>query len=201
MNSRLPLSLLSILALGGCKPSESSTSTTASSVVPAVEKNIPRDWKEVDWGTPVEKKLYAEKSIHNTKAPEPIVEEWISAKPEMVGKFVLIDFWATWCSPCRAAIKELNELSKQFPEDLVVIGISDEKASTVREMKKEVIEYFNAVDTKATTKKAIGISGIPHVILIDPSGKVCWQGFPFDEADRLNADLIRDRIKRFKAAQ
>ena len=92
------------------------------------------------------KRLWA-KSILNEKAPELVVEEWISQKPDTKGKFVLIDFWATWCGPCRKAIGELNELQKQFKDDLVVIGISDETADKVKGMASPVIEYYNGIDT------------------------------------------------------
>ena len=40
------------------------------------------------------------------------------------GKYVLVDFWATWCGPCVAAIPDIKELAERFPEDLVVIGVS-----------------------------------------------------------------------------
>lgn len=71
------------------------------------------------------KQMWA-KSVLNEKAPELKVAEWVSKKPDTKGKFVLVDFWATWCGPCRKAIPELNELQKQFKDNLVVIGISDE---------------------------------------------------------------------------
>ena len=80
------------------------------------------------------KKLWAD-SFLNKKAPEFVVEEWISQQPKLKGKFILIDFWATWCGPCRKAIPELNEFAKKFGKKLVVIGISDETADKVKEMK------------------------------------------------------------------
>jgi thiol-disulfide isomerase/thioredoxin len=68
-----------------------------------------------------DKQLWA-KSIINQEAPDLVVEKWLTKKPNTKGKFVLIDFWATWCAPCRRAIPDLNKFQKRFKKDLVIIG-------------------------------------------------------------------------------
>src|SRR4051812_26135981 len=73
-------------------------------------------------------------SVLNQKAPENGVEKWLTGQPETKGKFVLIDFWATWCPPCRESIPELNEIQRKFAGKLVVIGLSDETEARVRAM-------------------------------------------------------------------
>ena len=143
------------------------------------------------------KKLWAD-SFLNKNAPEFVVEEWISQQPKLKGKFILIDFWATWCGPCRKAIPELNEFAKKFGKKLVVIGISDETAAKVKEMKDPNIEYYSAVDTKGVMKKALGVKGIPHVILIDPKGIVRWEGFPLLQGHELTAEVIEKIMKKYK---
>ena len=155
--------------------------------------------KTVDWGQPPEKKLYATNSLLNLKAPNLVIEKWLSETPEMAGKFVLIDYWATWCPPCRKAIPELNEISKEFASELVVIGLSDETEENVRAMAEPVIEYYSAIDTQARTKTEIGVQGIPHIVLIDPSGTVCWQGFPMDDQYPLSSETIKGCIERYQA--
>lgn len=144
-----------------------------------------------------DKKLWA-KSVLNEKAPALTVTEWISEKPDTEGKFVLIDFWATWCGPCRKAIPELNEIQKQFKDDLIVIGISDETAEKVKAMKEPVINYYSGIDPRATMKKALEVEGIPHVILIDPKGIVRWEGFPLLKGHELTPGVIENLIKKYK---
>src|SRR5213592_4857047 len=92
-----------------------------------------------------EKQIWA-KSFLNQKAPPLVVEKWLSKEPDRKGKFVLIDFWATWCGPCRKAIPELNAFHKKFAEKLVVIGVSNEPEKTIAKFSKPKIEYFSAID-------------------------------------------------------
>lgn len=142
------------------------------------------------------KKLWA-KSFLNEKAPDLIVEKWLTPEPDRSGKFVLIDFWATWCPPCREAIPELNDFYETFGDKLVVIGVSDETEYAVRKLVNPRIEYSVAIDTQARTKKAVGVTGIPHVLIIDPEGIVRWEGFPFLKGYTLNAKVVADILARY----
>lgn len=142
-------------------------------------------------GQAAEKRIWA-KSFLGKKAPDFVVEKWLTAEPDRKGKFVLIDFWATWCGPCRRAIPELNEFHRKFADKLVVIGVSDEKEEAVRKMSDPKIEYASAIDTRARMKKALEVEGIPHVILVDPQGIVRWEGFPLLEGYELNAKVVAE---------
>ena len=145
----------------------------------------------------VEKNLYA-RSFINQKAPDFHVTKWLTSEPKMDGKFLLIDFWATWCGPCRKAIPELNKFSKEFKDDLIVIGISNEKEEKVSKMEVPKIEYYSAIDSTGQMEKILEIKGIPHVILVDPEGYVRWQGFPLYPGFELTSDVIRKIIDDYK---
>jgi cytochrome c biogenesis protein CcmG, thiol:disulfide interchange protein DsbE len=142
------------------------------------------------------KKIWAN-SFLNQKAPDLIVEKWLTPEPDCNGKFVLIDFWATWCPPCREAIPELNRYAKEFGDKLVVIGISNEQEDVVKNFHNPQIEYSVAVDTQARTKKAVGVTGIPHVLILDPQGIVRWEGYPFLSGYELNDKVIADIIAKY----
>ena len=114
-------------------------------------------------------------------------ETFITPKPDVAGKVVVIDFWATWCPPCRAAMPGLDKLSKQFADDVVVIGISDEKRSVVEGfLAKNKHSYPQAIDPKGTVNNALQIRGIPHAIVLSTDGVVRWQGHP-GEIGKLSA--------------
>ncbi|GAF05213.1 TlpA family protein disulfide reductase [Saccharicrinis fermentans] len=143
------------------------------------------------------KKIWAKSFIHQ-KAPELIVEEWLSEKPDLQGKFVLVDFWATWCAPCKKGIPELNSFQNEFKDDLVVIGITDESKEKVGRYVGPAIEYYSAIDTKKRVMGLLEVRGIPHCILIDPKGIVRWEGLPQLEGFELTSEVIQDLIKKYK---
>jgi cytochrome c biogenesis protein CcmG/thiol:disulfide interchange protein DsbE len=141
------------------------------------------------------KQIFA-KSYLGKKAPDLVVEKWLTPQPDTKAKFVLVDFWATWCPPCRRAIPELNAFQKKFADKLVVIGISDETEEDVRKLKEPQIHYAVAIDTQSRTKNEVQVRGIPHVILMDPSGIVRWEGYPLQEGFELTEKVIQDILNQ-----
>jgi cytochrome c biogenesis protein CcmG, thiol:disulfide interchange protein DsbE len=143
---------------------------------PAVQEDAPSaaPGDDDDFVAP---KLYA-RSVRGQVAPLFAVEKWLTPAPDIKGKFVLIDYWATWCGPCRRSIPQLNHFYEKYRDRLVVIGITDETEEAVRRMTDPHIEYAVAIDPQARMMKALEITGIPHCILMDPNHIVRYEGMP-----------------------
>jgi thiol-disulfide isomerase/thioredoxin len=91
------------------------------------------------------------------------------------GKIVILDFWATWCGPCRIGIPDLIELQKEYGKDIVVIGISlddETKEAVVPFMKKIGINYPVLYGTFEVTQQYGGVEGIPTTFVINRNGEI-----------------------------
>jgi peroxiredoxin len=96
---------------------------------------------------------------------------------ELRGKVVLLNFWATWCPPCRKEMPDLENLSHRFGQaGLVILGISDEKSETVRKfIAQQGITYPVLFDPDRKIHELYQIEGIPKTFIYDREGRIVAQ--------------------------
>lgn len=103
------------------------------------------------------------------------------------GKVVYVDFWASWCGPCKESFPWLNEMQAKYgAKGFQVVGINvDAKTDDAKTFLKQVPAKFTvAYDDKGLTPKQFGIKGMPSSVLIDANGKVIAQHTGFRDADK-----------------
>jgi thiol-disulfide isomerase/thioredoxin len=100
----------------------------------------------------------------------------------MRGRVVLLDFWATWCAPCRIAIPKLDALQARFgAQGLSVLGVSTEDAQDVATFTQHMgMRYGIAADKHGATTRSYGVASLPTLIVIDKRGVVRDVAIGFD---------------------
>ena len=127
-----------------------------------------------------------------SKAPIPEISDFVRGeKPTFFepGKVYVIEFWATWCPPCRQSMPHLTKLAEDMKsKGVVIVGVSDEKVETVRTFLekdewKQKARYTLATDPDRSTHRAYmeasGQGGIPTAFIVK-EGVVQWIGHPME---------------------
>ncbi|MEG2341434.1 MAG: TlpA disulfide reductase family protein [Odoribacter sp.] len=144
-------------------------------------------------------KYVAAKSILNEKMPDWAIKQWVTEKPDTVGKFILLDFWGTWCHACLKAVPRLNEIQKKYKDQLVVIGINDESLEKVKPIHDKFnMQFANGLDSTRTLRKTLKVKGFPHTLLIDPHGIVRFEGYMEELNHELTDEKIDILLKKYK---
>ncbi len=104
------------------------------------------------------------------QAPGGAEPSWKALK----GKVVVLEFWATWCGPCIAAIPHLNELADKFKDEPIqFIAITDQDEKVLGPfLKKKPMHAWIGLDTDRSMFKDYGIRGIPHTVVVDAKGMI-----------------------------
>lgn len=102
------------------------------------------------------------------------VEGKIVKLSDYKGKIVIIDFWATWCPPCRKGIPDLISIQSEFKKDVVVIGISLDQGNTLKDVKPFIKDYGINYPVVYGDEKVVmdygNIQAIPTTFIVDQKG-------------------------------
>ncbi len=151
-------------------------------------------------------------------APKLQVGKWVQGAPVKSfekDKAYIVEFWATWCGPCRVSIPHLNEIHNKFKDKgLVVIGQDcwEKDESLVEPFIKKMADkmtYRVALDDKQGSEKgkmaetwmeAAGRNGIPSAFLVDKTGNIAWIGHPMELEEAVIEQVLAGTFDLKKAA-
>ena len=151
-------------------------------------------------------------------APKLQVGQWVQGEPVKAfdtNHVYIVEFWATWCGPCRVSIPHLNELWFEFKgKGVVVIGqdVWEQDDSLVAPFVKKMgdkMTYRVAMDDKSQDKegamattwmKAADQDGIPTAFIVNRQGRIAWIGHPMEMDEGLLNDILTGHYDLDKAA-
>lgn len=111
------------------------------------------------------------------------------------GKYVLVDFWASWCGPCKAEIPNLIKVYNQYKGDkFEVLGVAtwDKPEDTKASIEKLGIPYPQIMNAQKAGSNAYGINGIPQIILFGPDGTIVKRNLRGAEVENAVAEVLKD---------
>ncbi len=189
------LAAFNLVALG-CRESSPPTSTASSDTGPSGSGAT-----SGQQSAPAEATAPPALTI-GSPAPPLTIAQWVTGEPIdqfEPGQLYVVEFWATWCGPCRRSMPHISQLQQQYGPEVKFVGVTREPESTVREFLKEeqspgktwaeVVQYRLAVDSADATNeaymKAAGQSGIPTAFLVGRDAAIEWIGHPGSIDDTL----------------
>jgi thiol-disulfide isomerase/thioredoxin len=114
---------------------------------------------------------------------------------DMRGKLVYVDFWASWCAPCKQSFPFLNEMQEKYGGrgfQIVGINVDTKRADADRFLTSTPARFTIAFDHSGQTPKAYAVKGMPSSYLVAPDGRVIAVHVGFKDEDR---KAIEDKIR------
>ncbi len=144
--------------------------------------------------------VVAPESLIGKKAPELRMQKWFNGNFSSIednkGKLILLDFWATWCVPCKKSFPKLRLLQEKYAKDgLLIIGVTRlDRTQTLEKVEgfvnKEKFNYPIGVSEESLNNLFYGVGGIPHVVLIDRNGVVRYYEVGYNDGKNLEQQII-----------
>jgi thiol-disulfide isomerase/thioredoxin len=110
----------------------------------------------------------------------------VSSMQQLEGKVVLVDFWASWCAPCRKSFPWLNSMQQHYgPQGLLVLAINEdtERSDAERFLQRVPADFAVLYDHAGALAEQYQLMGMPGSFLIDKKGQIRYRHLGFKQAD------------------
>ena len=120
------------------------------------------------------------------------------------GKPIIINFWATWCSPCKRELNTIAEVYEDWQEEtgvkIVAISIDDTRDVPKVEpyVNGQAWEYEVYIDPNSDFKRAMNVNNVPHTFLVDGNGNIVWQHNSYQPGDE---DELYELVQKLAAGE
>lgn len=187
---KYPNSLHTVMAFWGYKRTREPDSTTLISLV----DGLGDAYREYVRSVVLESIKESRMPVIETGSMAPVfVQQDQAGKPlklsDLRGKYVLIDFWASWCGPCRKVNPELVKLYQKFKSpafEILGVSLDENDAKWKEAIEKDQLGWLHVSDLKGWKNEVAeqyGIRAVPQNFLLDPSGKVVAKNLKVDELE------------------
>lgn len=115
---------------------------------------------------------------------------------DLRGRVVLVDFWASWCAPCKQSFPWMNEMQAKYGSkglQVVAINVDSKRADADRFLATTPVQFAVAFDPAGNTPKAYAIRGMPSSFIVGTDGKVLYAHTGFRDSDK---DDLEEKIRQ-----
>jgi thiol-disulfide isomerase/thioredoxin len=114
---------------------------------------------------------------------------------DLKGKLVYVDFWASWCAPCKQSFPWMNEMQRKYGArglQVLAINVDAKRSDADNFLAQGAPSFALAFDGKGESPKRLGVKGMPTSVLVGTDGKVLFvhQGFRMEDRAELEAKLV-----------
>lgn len=108
------------------------------------------------------------------------------------GKYTLVDFWATWCGPCKREIPNVGNIYKEFGDKITVLSVAvwDKRAATEKFIEKNDMPWNHIIDAQQIPTDIYGIQGIPQIMLFAPDGTIVKRDLRGEEIRKVLENVL-----------
>lgn len=139
--------------------------------------------------------LFSSISFADGTAPERVSRDQFKLA-DYQGQWVYLDFWASWCTPCKASFPWMNEMQQRYADHglrVIAVNVDTERRNAEKFLRKSPAEFDVVFDPKGSLATEYKLLGMPSSFLINPAGEVVFQHQGFRQRDKA---LLEAEIKQ-----